>query len=648
VLRLNENKHFGAGFYIQKLLVLFCVLARPLNAQDTTQLNEVEIKASRLNSSSVGKKIQRLDSLTLELFKNQTVDVLLSNNTPIFVKNYGPGALQTTSFRGGNASQTAILWNGFNIQNTMLGLTDLSNVSANLFNSVDIEYGGASALWGGSGAMGGAVHLNNTHRFNKGFSTRLNTMYSDIGSRSASSNIGYSNSKLSAVVKAFIVKSDNTYLYYDKIDSVEKRQHKAAYDQVSLLPELKWNINSRHSVQTGAWINKGLRNIPNYSGIIANKVQQLDGSERVFANWNYSDHKLINYVRAAYFYEQLDYSDSLAQLDSKARTETRIAEDDLYWKWNNDHVSNIGLNYTKNEARINEYNGTKFIERYSVFGSHKDHFMAGKLTTNATVRLEHTSSDLNPFTYNFGADYLLFKNVTLKLNGGKVYRIPTLNDRYWIPSGNPDLKPEEGYTLDGTAEYAQTKNNYELKWSGCVFYKLISNWIQWIPYGVGGTKPVNLQEVYSRGSETSWHVAYVKKQFRVQLKCITSYVLSTVTKTELQNSDNIGKQLIYSPRYMINASLLINYRTFAIQYFHNYVGYRFTASDNSAWLKPYQTSTLRVNYLYSIKELDLGFFGNINNVFNKIYEVYENRPQPLRYFEIGVQLNYKKIKKQNI
>lgn len=615
--------------------------------KDTTLLDEVEVKTTRVNSSSTGKKIQKIDSLTLELFKNQTLDALLSNNTPVFVKSYGLGALQTTSLRGGNTSQTAILWNGLNIQNNMLGLTDLSNISSGLFNSVEIEYGGSSALWG-SGAMGGAVHLNNTHKLNRGFYTRLNTMFSDINSRSASTNLGYSNSKLSCVLKAFVVKSDNNYSYYQEHDSSIKKETKAYFDQMSLMPELKWFINSSNHIQTGAWLTKGLRKFPDYGGSLPNNIEQRDESKRVYCNWNYSHGKFSNLLKSAYFYEQLDYLDSLRKVDSKARTETRLIEDDLYWKWNNSHVLNVGLNYTKNEGRIVEYNGSKFIEKYAAFVSHRDEFCNGKFITNIALRMEHTSSDLNPITYNIGANYFLHRNITLKLNGGKVYRIPTLNDRYWIPGGNPDLKPEEGYTIDGTAEYNRVKDNFELRISGSVFSKLISNWIQWVPYGAGGTHPINLQEVYSRGTETTWHIAYTKKRLRVQLKTITSYALSTVTKSELFNNDFIGKQLIYSPRYMVNSSLLISYKTFAISYFHNYVGYRFTASDNSAWIKPYHASTLRLTYLHPMKELEFGFFGNINNVLNKIYEVYDGRPQPLRYFELGVQLNYKKNKKQHI
>lgn len=638
--------HFGAGFCLQKPIGILVLLlfAFTLHSQvnDTTLLDVITVKTTKFRFSSTGKKIQRLDSLTLELFKNQTLDVLLSNNTPVFVKNYGPGALQTTTFRGGNASQTAILWNGLNIQNTMLGQTDLSNIQGSLFNSVDIEYGGSSALWG-SGAMGGAVHLNNTFAFNKGVYTKLNTQMSTIGLRSALTDVGYNNSKISFALKAFAVNNKNQYSFYNDSNTIAK-QKDASYQQLSAMPELKWLINKNNTLQGGVWLSKGLRHIPSFN-TIRNRIQQIDESERTSINWQYSQNKILNYLKVAQFTERLNYSDSISRIDSKSNMLTRMIEDDLYIKWNNQHTLNLGFNYTKNQGSTESYTGSKFIERYSFVVSHRDVFLNEKLTTNAIVRLEHTSSNLNPITYNFGAEYNPYKKLLFKLNAGKVYRIPTLNDLYWVPGGNANLKPEEGYTADGTIEYSTIKKAFELNFSGSIFYKLISNWIQWVPYSVGSFKPINLQEVYSRGGETSWKISYKKHKFKIQLNCITSYVLSTVNRSELEGDETLNKQLIYTPRYTVNSSLSIKYKTFAISYFHNYSGYRFTASDNSVWLQPYHYSTLRATSTYQIQKIEIGLFANINNVFNNRIEVLQNRPIALRYFDIGVQLNYKQNKK---
>ncbi len=136
-------------------------------------LKEVEITGVQSKQFTVGKKIQQLDSLTKQNFINSNLAEILAVNSPVFVKNYGPANLSTSSFRGGNASQTAVLWNGFNIQNNMLGQNDFSQLPNFIFDDIGIEYGGSAGAWG-SGAMGGSIHLNNKPKFDKGIYTSIN------------------------------------------------------------------------------------------------------------------------------------------------------------------------------------------------------------------------------------------------------------------------------------------------------------------------------------------------------------------------------------------------------------------------------------------------------------------------------------------
>ena len=334
------------------MLFVVCLSGISQN-KDTMYLDEVSIKTTRLKASATGKKLQKIDSLEQELFRNQTLDVLLSNNTPIFVKNYGPGASQTTTFRGGNASQTAILWNGLNIQNSMLGQTDLSNISGSLFNSVDIEYGGSSALWG-SGAMGGAVHLNNNQPYNKGILAKVNTLHSNIGLRSFGANVNYSNERFAASTKESLIDHTNEYTYKNDSNDIVKRKN-ASYFQLSVLPELKININRNNSFIAGAWITKGNRDLPSLNNTAFNNVFQEDESKRWNLNWTYNSNQITNHVKAALFTEDLNYFDSLAKIDSKSKMQTRIVENDLYYKWKDGHTLNLGCNYTYNQANTTEY-----------------------------------------------------------------------------------------------------------------------------------------------------------------------------------------------------------------------------------------------------------------------------------------------------
>ena len=124
------------------------------------QLQEVIVIETKKIQFEDSKKTISIDSLTLSRYNTSSLSELLSHQSAIHIKSYGNGNIATTSMRGGNANHTAILWNGLNIQNAMLGQTDLSIIPSAFFDQISLEYGGASAMWG-SGAIGGSIHLKN-------------------------------------------------------------------------------------------------------------------------------------------------------------------------------------------------------------------------------------------------------------------------------------------------------------------------------------------------------------------------------------------------------------------------------------------------------------------------------------------------------
>ena len=109
---------------------------------DTVRLYEVEVAAPRLVGVNVGAHVVVLDSATLARHATTDLGTLLGNESSVFIKNYGPGSLATTAFRGGSASHTAVLWNGFNIGSPMNGQLDLSLVPVFAANDMRIEHGG--------------------------------------------------------------------------------------------------------------------------------------------------------------------------------------------------------------------------------------------------------------------------------------------------------------------------------------------------------------------------------------------------------------------------------------------------------------------------------------------------------------------------
>lgn len=636
-------------FYFNRLHLCFIIFLISTGysfsqKKDTIVLKEVNVVARRILNSTVGKKLEKMDTVDLLLFKNQNIAEILSFQTPVFIKNYGPGGISTTSFRGGNAAQTAILWNGLNIQNTMLGQVDLSTIPTSLFNQIEVEFGGSGSIWG-SGAMGGSIHLNNKHELNKGLYTKLNFSSGNIGSNSLSTDIGYSDQKLSFKLKANSIESQNTYRFNLPDSNKIVTQKNAYYRTVSALPELKYFISPYQNLTVAAWFNKGTRKLPRaYNN--NQFATQDDRSDRLNVNWNIDKKRIASNIKLAYLTDELNYTDSSAAIFSESKMKNMVVENDNYINWINDQILNIAANLTANKAITTNYDGTKDLTRASVTIGNKGFYLDHKLEVRTSLRAEQVSTGQQPITYNFALNYKINSFLEMKLNSGKVYRLPTLNDLYWNPGGNPNLIPEEGFTTDGILNFQTKVKQCDISISASVFNKRISNWILWLPGNNGNPTPENVKEVWSRGTETNWQLTYKNDNWFFQLKCLTSYVISTVTKTELENDNTLYKQLIYTPRYVINGITTVGFKGCLISYQHNYNGYRFTTSDNSSWIDPYHYSTLRFNYLINLTSIQLGTFANINNVLNSNYEVIENRPMPLRNFEVGIQINYIKKRKQ--
>lgn len=602
-------------------------------------LKEVEVIGVQSKQFIAGKKNLQFDSLTKQNFSNSTLSEMLSVNSPVFIKNYGPGNLSTSSFRGGNASQTAILWNGFNIQNNMLGQNDVSQIPNFIFDDIGIEYGGSAAVWG-SGAMGGSIHLNNKPRFNKGVITSINPGLGSYETKKLNSLIHFSSKKFSFTTKVYLNRSKNDFDYKD---TTVKQQTHSDYLIKGFLQELSYLFLKNQKLSMRAWYNSSFRNLPPPIGNKKSSASQNDENIKLNADWIYQGKQFIPSVRLAYFDDNLSYSDSSLQLFSKSRIKTLITEGDFNYWMNIHHKLYFGMNYTNYSGTTPNYlkPDQTFSKTAILLGYHTNHFDK-KLNFDLNLRQEFSRNFIIPLTGSAGVSYQLLKLLQLKVNAAKVYRLPTLNDLYWNPGGNPNLKPEEGYTYEGSFELKLPFRNFLLETEMTYFNKTISNWIQWIPGPGGNPTPINLMKVYSRGTETSSRISYSFDQFKTQIGFNSAYILSTSMQSSLENDASVNKQLIYTPRYNYGGSFSFTYNKFNLSYYHNYIGYRFTSSDNTSWLNPYQYANLKISYQYGFEHLNFITAFHINNIYNSDYVVIAQRPMPLRNYEVSLTLTYHK------
>lgn len=646
---MNRTRHNRPYYHhLLPLLAGMLCCARLVSQTDTAAraLGEVVIQSDKLRQFGSGKKTQALDSATLALYNSSSLAEVLAAQSSIHIKSYGNGNIATTSFRGGNAGQTALVWNGINIQNNMLGQNDLSLVNTALFDNISLEYGGSSALWG-SGAMGGAIHLNNKPLFGRCIRTKLASTYGSFNTRKLSTAIDLGYKKWASGTKVYYTSSDNNYPYKDTADKQDPNKclSHSNYMFKGFMQDLSVLLGNAHKISIRGWYNEASRNLPSYTGVVS-KQSQLDRNLKLNAEWACQKRRYSTYVRGAYLYDALNYTDSLAAIFSKSHIQTIIAENEHIYRHRN-HLFNAGLNYTRYAAQTQDYAGMHQVNKLALFLSYKWQGFGDRLSVSASARQEFSDQLRIPLTGNAGITGVLSRRISLKASAARSFRQPTLNDLYWNPGGNPGLKPEEALGFEGGLVYNKTIGDISIYAEGTYFNRHTTNWIIWLPQNNGTWSPHNIAKVYSRGTETNFRVNYTSGHTTLRLFGSTAYVLSTNEQVLNENDNSKDRQLIYTPRYTLQGGVLLAFQQMSLLYSQSYTGYRFTSTDNSTWLPPYNIASLRASYSLSVSKVILQASIAFNNLYNASYHVVAGRPMPMRSYEAGITLLYNNKNKIN-
>lgn len=78
-----------------------------------------------------------------------------------------------------------------------------------------------------------------------------------------------------------------------------------------------------------------------------------------------------------------------------------------------------------------------------------------RLGLSVGLREEMFGSEWTPIIPAFFTDYLISKrgNLVAKASISRNYRFPSLNDLYFLPGGNPDLRNEHGFSYDAGVSF---------------------------------------------------------------------------------------------------------------------------------------------------------------------------------------------------
>jgi iron complex outermembrane receptor protein len=649
--------------------LLFVIFTEELTAQkltDTIPLREVTIYG-KAKIEEAGMMVTHIDTMAMQQMKTQTISELLSSYSPVFIKSYGRGSAATASFRGTAPSHTQVYWNGIKLNSPMSGIVDFSLFPVYFIDDLSLQHGGSS-LQSGSGALGGSVLINNKADWNDRFSIRYVQTVESFNTYKEYLNLGFGNGRIQFKTRVFSDRSKNDFPFfnYAVVEKYMAIQKNAEYEKAGLLQEIYYRYKNQ-SVSAKLWGYQSDRNFPqlmlSLDGAEITEKQKDQNLRSVFS-WKMTNTKSkfecltgLNMSWLYYYRASPDPQDKFVSSDSRNKEQSFtnqlnyswIPKETLSFDWSLNTSYSVVSAFDKGPKVGVGYDHDQWT--FSLLNSVHLQLLP-QLTTSFLFRSDYYQARMIGFIPSFGAEYWLDKKqlCSLKLNLSRNYHQPSLNDLYYIPGGNPNLKPEDGFSGDLTYTYKWTEDMTTLSGQITGFASLIDNWIVWHPADNGGNywEASNLRKVFARGIETQAS-AQMKLASGVLFNLRGYYSYSATSNMDAVSSvdESRGKQLIYIPKHKANLFVESDFKAYYLKINAPFTGKRYTSSNNvesdyETVLNPYWLVDLTIGKKFDWKAFFADVSLNVENLLNTDYMAILNRAMPGRYYSLTVQIQFKK------
>lgn len=608
---------------------------------DTVKIREVVISGKKVSDEPAGYKRTTIDSSILPVYSHRTLADILSENSGIFIKSYGMGGTATPSFRGTGASNTQITWNGINIDHPMLGQSDLSLLPVGMIDDIQIYFGGASMVLN-SGGIGGIINLETKPVWKEQTLISLNPGIGSFGRYSALIAVKTGSIDFQTVTKAFIQSSQNDFRYLNTEISPlplwETRKNNQVHQQ-GFIQELYYR-KSDNVASARIWYQSASRNLP--SSVLMPQTgsgeYQFDESIRVMLNYDINKDLNRYFITGAWILNRLNYTNRLASIESRNLSDKLTMKAGLDRGIGKRTKLKVVLTEDLNVIKSNNYdkNVTRNTTTLTASAEYK---CTNRFGTTLLIQEIFDKNKLLIPGFSAGAQFRIIdsKEYFLKANISRNSKIPTMNDMFWVPGGNPDLKNEYAFIYEFTYEMTQDVSSLlTLSYDLSVFKNTIKDMIQWHPGEYSYWTADNIRNVNSIGLETSVSFNYKLNNVTSVFNAGYSFTKATNRSSKESIGNSAGKQLMYIPENQVNASFRLSYRNYYTSWLSNMTGRRFITVDNSNYLPGYFINNITTGYKLKLKRNLLNINFNVDNLFNINYQTIAYYPLPGRSYFIKI------------
>jgi len=631
-----------------RLLSFLLVISIPVAGQfqtkeDTVRIKEVAIIRIKSFPAEPGFKTISVDSTLIRYSALLPIVATLNNNSQLFFKSYGAGAMASTSFRGAGAARTTVAWNGITLNDPMLGQTDFSLFPSGMTDGIKVSYGAASMLTG-FGGIGGLINLENRPVWTKHTSIDISTGIGSFETWSGLAKVQTGTSRFQSMTKAYFSSSENNFpfLNADALPQpVMQKRKNGSGSQKGFMQELYFK-NVSNVTSARIWYQSASRDLPGSTlyEVPDSGEYQFDESLRTQVSSEFKGEETDFFVNGAWMYSKLNYSFPKYYIDSRNHSNSFILKGGMTNRLSD--FTTLKLMLTDEMSSVVTVNYlTKASRNTASMTLSAEHKSKGRL--GALILLREILNDGKILVPDFsaGVEYRLVSGEDhfIKANASRNSSIPTMNDLHWTPGGNHDLKNEYsysyelGYCMDQEISSLLTIN------SELTFFKnYIRNMIQWHPGDSYYWIADNIGSVNTSGFESVLSLKYCIDDLIIKLNSGYSFTKASEINSESQIND--GKQLIYVPVNRANGSIQVQYRNLYLFWVTNFTGRTWITADNSEFLTGYTlnglTGGLKLKPGKNLIDLNFG----IDNIFNISHQAIAHYPLPGRSYNLTVLFSF--------
>lgn len=621
----------------QSLAIVGFLLALHCSAEfrDTVHLEPVVVSSAKLQYAP-GSKFQSISTDAIQQSGADGLDKLIQLQAPIYIKSYASG-ISTISFRGTSPNHTQVLFNDETFNSLTLGHSNLCNIPTFFFDQIQVQYGGASSLYG-SGAIGGTIHLNSVPQWNKGLGVTTQQEVGSFQNFFSGLKVFYGNNKWAGASKVFYKTAENNFPFSnanfkDFVTGELKTfyQNNAALENKGFMQEVYYRPNVKNNLAlTYYYTSNWFESQPTMSTTIyGGKLDEIRNSyQRINLSYQLNPNKTWSWksnVNVANDFQLYDQSDTIAT--------TRYGfSSDIEGDVIKNGKLNIGVKYRNVEPNVHAYSANIEEYQYDLYASWLQTILNySKISIN--IRNARVKGFAPQWAPSLGIQHRFkmspFWVLDWKASVSKSYKIPTFNNRYWEPGGNPDLKTETGinYETGFVSQLATDKGMISTDIS--LFSMLVNNWIQWVPIPEkpGVWEPINFQTVHSKGIEWTASYQFEVHNWKYLFRGMYTFNIASPVKMNRNINNAQGKQMSYSPIH--NAVAHFKVETKGWRFFSNlsYTGKR----NNSTYdreLPGYILLDCLTGKSIEVKKSIFDISVSVNNLLNTAYINIENYAMP--------------------